>query len=188
MAGQFARSGWHRADRRTVGHASAEGDHQAGATGPTEGDIAVDNRYTLRTGELAGSDAGRLRVLVSDGVNTAWGDSEGSFHVPYKAPAVRIVNPMTGQTYLDAQPVILVGEAFDREDGFLKGTALVWLSSLDGVLGLGTSVAVTKLSAGEHIITLRATDSDALTGTASITLDIHTWPRVYLPLVLRQSP
>jgi hypothetical protein len=144
-----------------------------------------DSRYSLCTDELAGSDSGRLRVLASDGVNTAWGDTEGSFRVPYKGPKVRIVNPMTGQSYLDQQTLILTGEAFDREDGFLKDPSLIWTSSQDGTLGTGHSVAVTQLTEGEHVISLNATDSDAMTGTARVTIQIYTWPRVYLPLILR---
>jgi outer membrane protein assembly factor BamB len=142
--------------------------------------------YTMRTDELAGSDAGRIRVLVSDGVNTAWDDATG-LELPCKAPMARIINPKTEESYLDEQTVILTGQAYDREDGYLDDPALVWDSSLDGTLGSGGAVAVTGLAEGEHTITLRATDDDEMIGTATITLHIHTRPRLYLPLVLRQA-
>jgi hypothetical protein len=64
---------------------------------------------------------------------------------------------------------------------------LVWTSSLDGTLGAERSLAVTKLTASEHLITLRATDSDAMIGTAAIRLYIHTRPRIYLPIVFKQG-
>ena len=142
--------------------------------------------YTFPTDELAGSDLGRIRVLVSDGVNTAFDDSDGNFHLPRKAPTANIISPGSGESYLSEQTVVLYGEAYDREDGTLNGPALVWLSSLDGTLGTGRLVAVTGLSIGKHTITLRATDSDAMSGTATINLHIQTRGHyLYLPLVLR---
>jgi hypothetical protein len=146
-----------------------------------------DTHYTLHTGELPGSGAARIRVLASDGVNTAWDDSDGAFRVPFKAPVARIFSPGTGESYLDEQTIILVGEAYDREDGPLGAPSLLWLSSLDGALGSGRSIAVTGLSVGEHSITLQATDRDRMTGTARITLHMRTKPRVYLPLVLKAT-
>jgi hypothetical protein len=144
-----------------------------------------NTKYTLRTGELAGSDNGRFRVLASDGVNTAWGESASSFRVPFKSPSTRIIHPGSGKQYVDEQTVVLVGEAYDREDGFLQGESFVWSSSQDGLLGSGTRVAVTGLSPGEHTVTLTATDSDTMSGTATITISITSRPMVYLPMVLR---
>lgn len=147
-----------------------------------------DTQYTMRTGELAGSDVARIRVLASDGINTAWDDSDGAFHVARKAPEVRIISPEVGEDYLNKQTLILAGEAYDREDGFLRDPHLLWLSSLDGALGRGRSIAVTDLSSGQHVVTLQATDCDGVIGAAQIVLDIRTRLRVYLPLVLKHAP
>ena len=79
------------------------------------------------------------------------------------------------------------GYAYDLEDGILKGIALQWSSSLDGVLGSGTEL-MTLLSAGMHAITLTATDSDGMFDTATLQVvvkDTHT--TVYLPIILRNQ-
>jgi hypothetical protein len=59
--------------------------------------------------------------------------------------------------------------ANDTEDGNLTGSSVRWYSSLDGLLGTGTSISA-SLSSGTHAIFANATDSDGLVGSASITV------------------
>ncbi|MEJ2546793.1 MAG: leishmanolysin-related zinc metalloendopeptidase [Gemmatimonadota bacterium] len=60
----------------------------------------------------------------------------------------------------------------DAESGSLTGSALLWQSDLDGVLGSGGSVTRSDLSTGTHQITLAATDPSGGNGTASISISI----------------
>jgi hypothetical protein len=76
----------------------------------------------------------------------------------------------------------LKGYAYDREGGTLEGEAMSWSSDQDGFLGTGNQV-LTELSAGQHIITLTATDGHDNTGTA--TINVFVGHKVYLPLCLR---
>jgi hypothetical protein len=88
------------------------------------------------------------------------------------APMVAIDAPVEDATFARGAPITFSGEAQDAEDGTLIGASLVWISSLDGQIGTGTSFIRTSLSVGAHVITLTATDSDALTGTATITIQV----------------
>lgn len=84
-------------------------------------------------------------------------------------PAATIFNPGDGESRPAASPVPFVGGANDPEDGALSGAALVWCSDLDGVFGTGGSFTA-MLSAGQHLITLTATDADGNTGSDQISL------------------
>ncbi len=85
-------------------------------------------------------------------------------------PEVTITAPLTDARFEQADTITFAGSAVDPEDGPLTGSSLTWKSSLDGTIGSGEtiSVAAADLSSGSHLITLAATDSDGVTGSASI--------------------
>ena len=68
--------------------------------------------------------------------------------------------------------VTFVGAAVDATDGNLSGGSMTWSSSLDGVIGSGSTVAVSTLSLGNHVISLSAVDSAGYIGLAEISLVI----------------
>jgi hypothetical protein len=117
-------------------------------------------------GSLAGSDHARFRVIASDGVNTGSADSASDFHVPYKAPQVRINSPADNSRFTTAQTIRFTGEAFDRQDGYLSDQKLQWTSDRQGVLGFGRTISAQGLMPGTHIITLQATNSGNYAGSA----------------------
>ena len=82
-------------------------------------------------------------------------------------PTASITAPTEGTEFVEGTPIAFQGLAADPEDGPLTGDALVWTSDRDGQIGVGTSFTTT-LSAGDHTITLTATDSGGLSGTASV--------------------
>lgn len=95
------------------------------------------------------------------------------------APVVTITAPQDGSAYNSGINFTFTGSATDAEDGTLTGTTLEWTSSLDGTLGTGSSQSSVGLRNGSHIITLTATDSEGVTGSATITVHIgNTPPRV----------
>jgi hypothetical protein len=85
-----------------------------------------------------------------------------------QAPTATITAPTMMQTIFEGTPVAFTGTGVDAEDGALPGTALSWTSSRDGVLGTGSALTVSTLSAGDHTITLVARDSGGNTGTATL--------------------
>lgn len=120
---------------------------------------------------LPGSSVARIRVDVSDGVNTG-GATSVPFSVPRRLPSTIVINsPVNGAVQQSANPVYLTGGAYDADDGVLKGHALQWSDSAEGALGSGSPLTVV-LKPGSHTITLTSTDSDGnvLTATTQITL------------------
>ncbi len=121
---------------------------------------------------LAGSDAGKFRVIASDGANMAQDDSDGVFSVPQNAPGAYIMGPADGATFEQGATVTLFGGAFDIEDRIVDAAGFHWRSSLDGALGDGVEVQTRGLSVGKHRVTLAATDSAGATGEYGIDITI----------------
>jgi hypothetical protein len=140
-------------------------------------------QYRMDTEVMAGTTQGKVRVLVSDGINTAADESDDVFSVPSKPPEVYILWPESGQVFEPQEMVLLQGAAYDLEDGPLADEALTWTSDRDGGLGSGEEVPALGLSPGWHDISLTATDSDE--GTVNVTVRIFVGPRVYLPVILK---
>ena len=135
--------------------------------------VAVTGRsVVIPAAELAGTTQGKIRLVVSDGVNTVQVDSKGTFRTPNQRPQVQILTPGEAAVFPYGQPAALAGSATDAEDGTLSRTSLTWLSSRDGTLGTGETLDTDSLSIGTHVITLRATDSTGLTTsvTRSVTI------------------
>ncbi len=112
-------------------------------------------------------------------------DSQGStataiitITVVNTAPQVSITSPPDASVYDSGIAITFTGTANDAEDGALTGTALSWNSSIDGSLGTGSSLPSVVLSNGSHVITLTATDSEGLTGSAALTVHIGNTPPV----------
>jgi hypothetical protein len=83
--------------------------------------------------------------------------------------------------------LVLAGDAYDPEDGSLDDAALIWESDRDGQLGNGglLTLAAQNLTPGLHQLTLKATDSDGMVGSASAS--IFVGPRLYLPVVVKSQ-
>ncbi len=144
-----------------------------------ENELIVDSRA------LPGTDRGYIRVLATDGLNTAPGDSRAAFTVAAKPPQVTIIQPADGQAWLPGSVLTLHGSAYDTEEGFLSGAALTWHSDRQGILGYGPTVSLTKLASGAHTITLTGRDAGGSEGSAAITLQVGG--PTYLPLIFQSG-
>ncbi|MBN2270476.1 MAG: PKD domain-containing protein [Sedimentisphaerales bacterium] len=127
---------------------------------------------TLGREALIGSEQGLIRVIASDGFNTAVDESDGVFSVANNAPRVMIVEPGEGTFFAGNQLIVFRVLARDREDGPVEDANIVWTSSIDGEFGYGEvfSWHADWFSEGEHVITATATDSNDLSGFASVTI------------------
>ncbi len=158
----------------------------AGATWETVAVNLTEAEHEVDMSLWPGSDQALFRVIASDGVNTGEDRSDGTFTVATKAPQAHIVSPEAGDAFITGQQVMLVGEAYDVEDGILPEGALAWSSDVEGDLGSGPHLAVTTLHPGAHVITLRATDSDGKAGTATVTVFVRTASApISLPLLIK---
>jgi ELWxxDGT repeat protein len=86
-------------------------------------------------------------------------------------PTVTILSPSDGDTFYTGDLISFVGVAKDP-DGDLTAD-LVWSSDIDGEIGVGGSFDA-ALSEGVHLITASVVDSDGLTGTAQVTVNVVT--------------
>jgi len=88
-------------------------------------------------------------------------------------PTATISAPTSGDTFTVGDTITFSGTGYDTEDGTLTGDSLVWMSSIDGQIGTGTSFSTPSLSGGNHTITLTATDFDGATGTDSVSITVN---------------
>jgi len=142
-------------------------------------------RHDLDARLLPGSPQGRMRVIASDGVNTASDQSDTPFIVLPRPPQVSILSPGPDSFINSDEVVALTGDAYDPEQGALTGSALTWESDRDGPLGSGATLilSASSLTPGPHRLILRATDGDGMTGIASVNIIVGR--RLYLPLSMR---
>jgi Matrixin len=86
------------------------------------------------------------------------------------APVVQILSPTNGESEAEGATWTFTGKATDKEDGSLSAS-MVWTSNVDGKLGTGASL--TKLlSAGNHVITAKATDSSGAISTQTVGVEV----------------
>jgi hypothetical protein len=141
---------------------------------------------TLVLGDLStipGSNNALIQVMASDGVNTASDTSDGPFQVATQPPDAHISQPTNEAVFTTDVQIILNGNGLDAEDGPLGDSALQWF--VDGAsVGAGKELALSSLSAGRHVITLKAVDSDDDKGTHSVQILVGD-ERVFLPLIQR---
>lgn len=160
-----------------------------------EGDVLdvawSDNGLVLATGVVTGAGelAATARFTAGNHVLTFSAiDPEGAscsasvtVHVG-DAPIVTIESPTDGDIYGETQSVVLSAVVVDNED--LPNTlALQWSSDVDGVLDTGSSdasgnvyVVIPALTPGPHHLTLSALDSDGLTSSASVDIEVDQAP------------
>jgi len=90
---------------------------------------------------------------------------------PNTAPNVTITSG--GGTYDAGDPISFAGSGSDPEDGALSGTALVWSSNVDGVMGTGAALTYSSLTVGTHTVTLTGVDSGGLSDSDSTLVTIN---------------
>ena len=131
---------------------------------------------------LRGSNDARFRVVATDGINIGFDESDVAITIPNKAPEVTIISPFTGLTIGPGELAVLYGSASDLEDGSLADEAMVWSSNLQGDLGVGSSIPVNTLGAGNHTLTLTARDAQGISSSASV--NVFVGVKLYLPLMM----
>ena len=124
-------------------------------------------RVDLRT--LPGDSRARLRVIATDRVPTGSDDSGRLRRVPVKAPSVQIAAPATKSEVIAGEPISQLAFVSDLQDVPCPAARVVWESSLQGRLGIGGAITPT-LAPGTHVITVRATNRERRSATATVTV------------------
>ena len=91
-------------------------------------------------------------------------------------PTVTITAPADMSEFTQGDTdITFMGNAVDQFDNVIPPEDLEWTSDIDGVLGTGNVLDVSpdSLTAGNHVITLTAIDSESLEGTAEINIVIN---------------
>ena len=119
-----------------------------------------------------------IRLEVSDDSATC---ADEIFLTVGEPPAVQIDNPADGST-VNAGETVTFSATVSDDATAENQLQLSWLSSIDGEFSTfpatssGLAQATAQLTAGQHIITLRATDGDGLLGDASMVLTVNSLP------------
>lgn len=115
-----------------------------------------------------------ITLLASDDYSTpGTGTASVIISVNNTFPTASISSPTNNSWFYPNTNITFSGVATDAEDGALSGTDLIWTSSLSGQIGTGSPLTVNSLPQGDHIITLRATDSsNASTVSSPITITV----------------
>lgn len=87
------------------------------------------------------------------------------------SPVLTVTSPTDNHTYSLSTPIVFTGSAQDIEDGDLS-SSIQWNSSIDGLIGTGTSFIKDDLTAGTHTITAKVSDKQGLTGTLIMTIEV----------------
>ena len=145
--------------------------------------------YPVDLTRLPASNQALIRVTATDGFNSAQDQSNATFTVPEHAPETVITGPANNRLFIGDQTIILEGMGLDVTDGLLGDASLTWMSSLNGVLGTGNSLAISTLNLleGTHTITLTAKNSTARVGNAAISIQVFR-TRPTLPAALDVGP
>lgn len=126
--------------------------------------------YTIPAGTLAATSgaSGMLRVLTSDGFNTAIA-YVGSLTVAPSPPTVTIAKPNGGQPVIAGKDVKLTAAAVGSTGSAIASYA--W--KVDGsARGADQTIAVAGLTTGPHTADVTVTDDKGLTATASLTFSV----------------
>ena len=153
---------------------SSDKDGEIGQSTPN-----TDGSVTFPYGDLS-VNTHVVSVTVNDEVGATCTDSV--LYTVGTPPSVAISAPSGGEVYNDGDSVTFTAQVSDSEDS-PTALALSWTTDLDGEIstqgadssGLAQFTS-RSLSAGEHALTLRATDTAGLYSTALVTFTVNALP------------
>lgn len=152
------------------------------ATDPQEGDISsrilwssdleglLDQQAEFSKILKVGTHRITATVVDSDGLSDS---VQRTITIKNSAPVPVITSPADGFKVNLGLPVTFEGSAADHQDGAIGSEKLVWSSDRDGYLGQGEKITLNSLSAGWHLITLAATDSENEKGMVTVHLNVY---------------
>ena len=113
----------------------------------------------------------RIRVRAIDAFGAVRAAST-TIRVVNRRPNVTIGSPAAGAALFSHLPVLLSALVTDQDEP-VSGISVRWSSSRDGNLGAGTQLNK-LLSAGHHVLTVKAVDARGATRTATRAVDVQS--------------
>jgi virginiamycin B lyase len=150
--------------------ASVDVSTDGGSTWNSVAEGLTGSSTTIPADALPTSKRGRIRVRVSDGFLDAAAIS-GPLRFPGTAPQVTITSVVPGVVARSDRSLEVYGQALDETREILQGAALRWYLGHKR-LGTGTSLSLTDLPPGRHLLSLQARGHTGRVGVASVTLRI----------------
>jgi len=124
-----------------------------------------DNELVVDSNYLPGGPNCLIKVIASDGWNRSEDISDAPFSITTKPPKVNILEPADGSILLYSSNMQGRCTVYDPETGYITDpNKIIWSSSIDGFLGKGNLTGF-RLSLGNHILSLTATDLEGKNGT-----------------------
>ncbi|MEM7799681.1 MAG: hypothetical protein AAF633_10870 [Chloroflexota bacterium] len=144
--------------------------------GPENGNLqpiitGVSSTMTQVSTEFMAGGPTVFKVIASDGMRTAEAQS-APYAIPHKAPEVLILSPGDGGRFQWGQPIHFSAEILDLTDSSYPDASVEWLAN-GNVIGNGLVLDVETLPVGVHQIEIQVTNSANLTGSDTITVEIH---------------
>ena len=152
------------------------------ATGLTE------TRLVVNTAFLPGSSLALIRILATDGVNTAEDRSDRPFTVAKKKPAIWITGFEEGAVVELDSVINLQANMISPDEEVLNGDDFVWISDRIGLLGTGArlQLSTNRLAPGVNRISLLVFTKQAQPVSADLDLlRTPTLVEVYPPLQIK---
>lgn len=136
----------------------------------------AETSLTVDPSKIPGSESAKIRVIVSDGMNTTYAESYVPFTVKEKGPKAYILAPDDGTSYQAGEDLLFIASGYDLEESILPDRYMHW--SFDGtVFGCGRKIH-TRLPEGVSTIKLTVYDSRGNYSTTSISLTDESSPTV----------
>ncbi len=114
-----------------------------------------------------------LSLLFHTGCDDAyWGAAEVEAP-PNNLPDITIMSPLDGEIFAEGESITFSASVYDVDEGAITENCKVWTSSIDGEIGRGTFFSRNDLSAGVHVITITARDSEGDTAGVSVRITVN---------------
>jgi Concanavalin A-like lectin/glucanases superfamily/K319L-like, PKD domain len=132
-----------------------------------------NSSVSLDTKNLPGGTQCLLRVVVTDGFNTALAVTD-AFFLPTHPPEITIIGVTEGEKLAFGTPAELQAFAMDAEEGSLPGSGVSWaLSGPEPATKTGRTLSLSGLPPGNYSATATAIDAAGEAGSATRTIEVR---------------
>lgn len=134
-----------------------------------------ETSLSIDAGNLKGSDHARIGISVSDGIRSSFVETP-IFSVEKHRPEVYIGTSSSDHEFTMPETVLLQAWGSDKDDN--GPLSYSWQSNIDGDLGNGDTLSLPSgnFASGSHTITVTVTDSDGMSATTSVDIQINQEP------------